>query len=171
MRVYLGSDHAGYELKQHLLGWLEDRGDEPVDCGPAVYDAQDDYPPFVLRAAARTAGDPGSLGIVIGGSGNGEAIAANKVPGVRAALAWSLDTASLGRQHNNANVISVGARMHTVAEAVSFVECFLDTPFSEDPRHIRRIDILSAYEAGHVLPVLPDDEPLAGAHPELPDQT
>jgi ribose 5-phosphate isomerase B len=169
MRVYLGSDHAGYELKAHLLKWLEDRGEEPVDCGPVAYAPQDDYPPFVLRAAARTAADPGSLGIVIGGSGNGEAIAANKVPGVRAALAWSLETAQLGREHNDANVLSIGARMHTVAEAVTFVERFLDTPFSQDPRHIRRIDMLSAYEVAHALPPLPGDAPLDGAHPELPD--
>jgi ribose 5-phosphate isomerase B len=169
VRVYLGSDHAGYELKAHLLDWLESRGDEPVDCGPSGYDPQDDYPPFVLRTAARTAADPDSLGIVIGGSGNGEAIAANKVPGVRAALAWSLETATLAREHNDANVISVGARMHTTAEAVAFVERFLTTPFSNDPRHIRRIGMLSAYEVAHELPALPGDTPLDGAHPELPD--
>jgi ribose 5-phosphate isomerase B len=169
VRVYLGSDHAGYELKDHLLRWLEERGDEPVDCGPTGYDPDDDYPPFVLRAAARTAADPGSLGIVIGGSGNGEAIAANKVPGVRAALAWSLETAGLGREHNDANVISVGARMHTVAEAVSFVERFLETPFSGGERHIRRIDMLSDYEKTHELPALPGEAVLDGAHPELPD--
>jgi ribose 5-phosphate isomerase B len=169
VRVYLGSDHAGYELKDHLLRWLEERGDEPVDCGPIGYDPDDDYPPFVLRAAARTAADPDSLGIVIGGSGNGEAIAANKVPGVRCALAWSLDTAALGREHNDANVISIGARMHTVAEAVSFVERFLETPFSHGARHQRRIDMLSEYEKAHELPPLPGDTALDGAHPELPD--
>jgi len=170
VRVYLGSDHAGYELKDHLLRWLEERGDEPVDCGPAGYDPDDDYPPFVLRAAARTAADPGSLGIVIGGSGNGEAIAANKVPGVRAALAWSLETAALAREHNDANVISVGARMHTVAEAVSFVERFMETPFSGGARHARRIAMLSDYEKAHELPELPGNTVLDGAHPELPDR-
>ena len=90
--------------------------------------------------------DPGSLGIVIGGSGNGEAIAANKVDGVRCALAWSEQTATLGRQHNNANVISVGGRMHTAEEATRFVELFLETPFSEDARHQRRIGMMGAYE-------------------------
>jgi len=99
VRVYLGSDHAGYELKDHLLRWLEERGDEPVDCGPAGYDPTMTTPHLRAAAAARTAADPGSLGIVIGGSGNGEAIAANKVPGVRAALAWSLETAALAREH------------------------------------------------------------------------
>ncbi|WP_037576371.1 ribose-5-phosphate isomerase [Phaeacidiphilus oryzae] len=152
MRVYLGSDHAGYELKQHLVKWLAGNGHEPVDCGPHVYDAEDDYPPYVLRAAERTAADPESLGVVIGGSGNGEAIAANKVKGVRAALAWSEETATLGREHNNANVVSVGARMHSLAEATRFVEVFLATPFSAAERHQRRIDMLTEYETTGELP-------------------
>jgi ribose 5-phosphate isomerase B len=155
MRVHLGSDHAGFELKEHLSGWLKAQGHEVVDAGPHVYDAVDDYPPFVLRAAVGVAADPGSLGIVIGGSGNGEAIAANKVKGVRAALAWSADTATLGREHNDANVISIGARMHTLDEATGFVELFLTTPYSGEPRHTRRIDMLSAYEQTGELPPLP----------------
>ncbi|MFC1416533.1 ribose-5-phosphate isomerase [Streptacidiphilus cavernicola] len=159
MRVYLGSDHAGYELKQHLVQWLTSAGHEPVDCGPHIYDAVDDYPPFILRAAERTAADPDALGIVIGGSGNGEAIAANKVKGVRAALAWSTETAELGREHNNANVISIGARMHTLDEAAKFVEVFVGTPFSEDPRHIRRIDMISEYETTGELPPVPAHHP------------
>jgi ribose 5-phosphate isomerase B len=159
MRVYLGSDHAGYELKQQLIGWLTQAGHEPVDCGPHIYDAQDDYPPFCLRAAERTAADPGSLGIVIGGSGNGEAIAANKVKGVRAALVWSEETAALGREHNNANVISVGARMHTAQDATAFVEIFLSTPYSGDERHARRIDMLTAYETTRELPPIPANHP------------
>ncbi|WP_034088236.1 ribose-5-phosphate isomerase [Streptacidiphilus albus] len=162
MRVYLGSDHAGYELKQHLVQWLTNAGHEPVDCGPHIYDAVDDYPPFILRAAERTAADPEALGIVIGGSGNGEAIAANKVKGVRAALAWSVETAELGREHNNANVISVGARMHSLDEATKFVEVFLGTPFSEDPRHIRRIDMISEYETTGELPPVPAHHPQQG---------
>jgi len=159
MRVYLGSDHAGYELKQHLVQWLTSAGHEPVDCGPHIYDAVDDYPPFILRAAERTAADPEALGIVIGGSGNGEAIAANKVKGVRAALAWSTQTAELGREHNNANVISVGARMHSLDEATKFVEVFINTPFSQDPRHIRRIDMISEYESNGELPPVPAHHP------------
>jgi ribose 5-phosphate isomerase B len=159
MRVYLGSDHAGYELKNHLVEWLKANGHEPVDCGPHLYDAQDDYPPFCLRAAERTAADEGSLGVVIGGSGNGEQIAANKVKGVRAALAWSEQTASLGREHNDANVIAVGARMHTTDEATSFVEKFLNTPFSDEARHQRRIDMLSAYETTGDLPPIPAHHP------------
>ncbi|MDF3291231.1 ribose-5-phosphate isomerase [Streptomyces silvisoli] len=159
MRVYLGSDHAGYELKNHLVEWLKANGHDPVDCGPHIYDAQDDYPPFCLRAAERTAQDSDSLGIVIGGSGNGEAIAANKVKGVRAALAWSEETASLGREHNNANVVSIGARMHSEEEATRFVEVFLSTPFSGGERHVRRIDMLSAYELTGKLPEIPADHP------------
>ena len=159
MRVYLGSDHAGYELKNHLVEWLTVNGHRPVDCGPHIYDAVDDYPPFCLRAAERTAADPGSLGIVIGGSGNGEQIAANKVQGVRAALAWSEQTASLAREHNDANVLSVGGRMHTQDEATKFVEIFLATPYSHEERHQRRIDMLTAYETTRELPPVPAHHP------------
>jgi ribose 5-phosphate isomerase B len=159
MRVYLGSDHAGFELKQHFVKWLSEAGHEPIDCGPHIYDAADDYPPFCLRAAERTAADPEALGVVIGGSGNGEAIAANKVKGVRAALAWSLGTAKLGREHNNANVISIGGRMHSVEDATSFLEVFLNTPFSAEERHIRRIDMLTEYETTGELPPVPAHHP------------
>jgi ribose 5-phosphate isomerase B len=159
MRVYLGSDHAGFELKQHFVKWLTEAGHEPIDCGPHIYDAVDDYPPFCLRAAERTAADPEALGVVIGGSGNGEAIAANKVKGVRAALAWSLETAKLGREHNNANVISIGGRMHSVEDATAFLEAFLATPFSAEDRHIRRIDMLTEYETTGELPPIPAHHP------------
>ncbi|MFD6949782.1 ribose-5-phosphate isomerase [Nocardiopsis sp. TSRI0078] len=155
MRVYLGSDHAGYELKEHLVSWLKERGHDVVDVGPPAYDAVDDYPPFVLRAAEGVASDPGSLGIVIGGSGNGEQIAANKVRGVRAALAWSEDTARLAREHNDANVLGIGARMHSREEAAGFVETFLSTPYSDEERHTRRISMLTAYEETGELPPLP----------------
>ena len=121
-------------------------GYEVVDHGPVEYDPVDDYPPFVLRAAAAVVNDPGSLGVVIGGSGNGEQIAANKVHGVRAALAWNDDTAGLAREHNDANVVSIGARMHTPDEATRLVERFLTTPFSGDVRHARRIDMIARYE-------------------------
>lgn len=159
MRVYLASDHAGYELKNHLAVWLKDTGHEPVDCGPHLYDALDDYPPFCLRAAERTAADPGSLGVVIGGSGNGEQIAANKVKGVRAVLAWSEETATLGRTHNDANVIAVGARMHTTDEATKFVEIFLGTAFPGEGRHSRRIEMLANYESTGDLPPVPPHHP------------
>jgi ribose 5-phosphate isomerase B len=147
MRVYLGTDHAGFELKNHLVDHLAGLGHVPVDCGVDTVDPEDDYPPPCITAAARMVADPGSLCVVIGGSGNGEQIAANKVKGTRAALVWSDETARLAREHNDANVISIGARNHPEADVFRFVEIFLSTPFSAAPRHQRRIDMLSEYEA------------------------
>ena len=154
MQVFLGSDHAGFELKARLIEHLRAAGHDPVDCGAATFDPDDDYPPPCIRAAHRTVRSPGSLGVVIGGSGNGEQIAANKVPGVRAALVWSDETAQLAREHNDANVISIGARNHPDADAVRFVDLFLATAFSQGERHRRRIAMLTEYErtgaiAGH----------------------
>ncbi len=147
MRVYLGSDHAGFELKAKLVEHVNGLGHEAIDCGAHTYDDQDDYPPPCITAAARTVADPGSLCIVIGGSGNGEQIAANKVTGTRAALVWSDETATLARQHNDANVISLGARNHPDEDMLRFVEIFLATPFSGESRHVRRIAMLAEYEA------------------------
>lgn len=155
MRVHVGADHAAYELKNLLVDHVRSLGHEVVDAGPLAYDALDDYPVYVLRAAEAVVVDPGSLGIVLGGSGNGEAIAANKVAGVRAALVWNDETATLARQHNDANVMSLGARQHSFEEAARFVSLFLTTPYSADVRHQRRIDMLSAYEIDGVLPPLP----------------
>jgi ribose 5-phosphate isomerase B len=155
VRVHLGSDHAAFELKNRLVQHVRSLGHEPVDAGPAAYDAEDDYPVYVLRAAEAVVADPGSLGIVLGGSGNGEAMAANKVVGVRAALAWNDETARLARQHNDANVLSLGARQVETAEALRFVEIFLATPFSGEERHSRRLAMLAAYEETRVLPPLP----------------
>jgi ribose 5-phosphate isomerase B len=155
MRVHIGSDHAGFELKNHLVEHLTGAGHDVVDHGPAVYDAVDDYPPYCLRTAEAVVAEAGSLGIVIGGSGNGEQIAANKVKGVRAALAWSTDTAKLSREHNDANVISIGARMHSEQDATSFVELFLGTDYSGEDRHTRRIKMLDSYEETGELPPLP----------------
>jgi ribose 5-phosphate isomerase B len=152
MRVHIGSDHAGYEAKAALVAALQERGHEVVDHGPQEYDALDDYPPFCLATGAGVVADAGSLGIVLGGSGNGEQIAANKVEGVRAALVWSEEIARLAREHNDANVISVGARMHEPSEVLRFVEAFLGTPFSGDERHVRRIQQLADYERTGVLP-------------------
>ncbi|MDU0294550.1 ribose-5-phosphate isomerase [Saccharothrix longispora] len=155
MRVYLGSDHAGFELKTALAKHLSDAGHDVVDVGPAVYDAEDDYPPFCIEAATRVVAEPGSLGIVIGGSGNGEQIAANKVPGARAALAYNVETAKLAREHNDAQLMGIGARMHTTEEAFAIVEAFLATPFSGQERHARRIGILADYERTGEAPALP----------------
>lgn len=147
MRLHIAADHAGFDLKAALIEHLTAAGHDVVDHGAHEYDAQDDYPSFCFSAAEAVVAEPGSLGIVIGGSGNGEQIAANKVNGVRAALAWSLETAKLGRQHNNANVIAVGGRMHPIQESISFIEAFIAEPFSGDERHQRRIDQLADYEA------------------------
>ncbi len=155
MRVYLGSDHAGFELKARVIEHLKQSGHEPVDCGAFSYQADDDYPPFCIAAAVHTVADPGSLGIVLGGSGNGEQIAANKVPGARCALAWSVETATLARQHNNAQLIGIGARMHSLTEALAIVDAFVTTPWSKAERHQRRIDILDEYERNHQAPTVP----------------
>ena len=159
MRVHVGSDHAGFELKAELVAWLAAHGHEPIDHGASRYDAEDDYPVFCLRAAAAVVADQQdgveSLGIVIGGSGNGEQISANKVAGVRAALVWSAEVARLARQHNDANVAAIGARMHSAEEALEFVRTFLETPFSGDERHVRRIAMLAGYERTGQLPPTP----------------
>ena len=154
MRVHLGSDHAGFALKAAVATRLRELGHEPVDHGPHVLDPEDDYPPYCLRAAHGAVSEPGSLGIVIGGSGNGEAIAANKVEGVRCALAHSHETARLGREHNVANVMSLGARMLTESDALAFTELFITTPFSGNPRHARRIAQLADYERTSKFPDL-----------------
>jgi ribose 5-phosphate isomerase B len=155
MRVYLGADHAGYELKVHLVNYLAKQGYEVVDVGPREFDPDDDYPAFCLHAGAGVVGDPGSLGVVIGGSGNGEQIAANKVAGIRAALAWNLEVAQLAREHNDANVVAIGARQHTLDEATAMVEAFLTTEFSGNERHARRIAQVGEYEKTGELPALP----------------
>lgn len=147
MRLHIATDHAGFEFKEELLAHLTAAGHDVIDHGAYEYDALDDYPSFCFAAAEAVVADTGSLGIVIGGSGNGEQISANKVPGVRAALGYTPEIAALTRQHNNANVLGIGARMHTVEDAFAIVDAFVAEPFSGDPRHQRRIDQLSAYEA------------------------
>ena len=158
MRVYLGSDHAGFELKARIIEWLASAGHEPVDCGPSSYVPDDDYPVYVMRAAEGVAGDQGSLGIVNGGSGNGEQIAANKIPCIRAALAWTDETAQLARLHNDANVLSLGARMYEIDEAVRFAKVFVSTAFSGEPRHARRLAMIAGFEKTGELPPEPVQE-------------
>ena len=142
-------------LKGRLIEWLKQAGHDPVDCGPDAERDDDDYPPYVMRAANQAVNDPSSLGIVIGGSGNGEAMAANKIRGVRAAIAWSEETAQLARLHNNANVLSLGARMYSIDDAVSFTKVFVETEFSGAVRHARRLAEVADYEATGELPPLP----------------
>jgi ribose 5-phosphate isomerase B len=133
---------------------LKKSGHEVVDHGPFTYEALDDYPTFCLRAAEGVAKNSGSLGIVLGGSGNGEQISANKVAGIRAALAYNSEIAALSRQHNNANVLSIGERMNSEAEALAIVDAFLATPYSGEDRHTRRIEMISEYEVSRKLPPL-----------------
>ena len=146
MRVHLGSDHAGHDLRAQLIAVLGREGFETVDHGPQHYDPDDDYPAYCIATAAAVVADPGSRGVVIGGSGNGEAIAANKVDGVRCAVAWSEESARLGREHNDANVLSLSARLYPAERGEAILLTFLATPFSKDERHVRRIGQLTAYE-------------------------
>ena len=146
MKIHIGSDHAGLELKSALVQYLESQAHTVTDHGPHEYDALDDYPDFCIPAAIATVKDAGSLGIVLGGSGNGEQIAANKVKGVRAALAWSVETAKLAKEHNNANVVGIGGRMHSIDECKAIIDAFIKTPFTNDERHIRRINKISTFE-------------------------
>lgn len=150
MRVHIATDHAGLELSQYLIENLAAAGYEMIDHGPQAYDALDDYPSFCLNAAIAVAADRQSgtdaLGIVLGGSGNGEQIAANKVTGIRAALAWNTETAQLAREHNNAQVVAVGGRQHEPAEALEIVTAFLTAQWSDEERHARRINQIAEYE-------------------------
>jgi ribose 5-phosphate isomerase B len=160
MRIHIATDHAGLEFSKDLQKHLADAGHEVVDHGPKSFDPVDDYPSFCISAARAVVRDQAAgietLGIVFGGSGNGEQMAANKVLGARAALVWSVPTAELARQHNDANLISIGARQHTVEEAILYIDTFIATPFSGEERHVRRIAQLAEYEqtgaiAGHEI--------------------
>ena len=146
MRIHIGSDHAGLELKAELIKHLSSNGHDVTDHGPHEYDALDDYPDFCIPAAEAVAKDPSALGIVLGGSGNGEQIAANKVKGIRAALAWSVETAKLAKEHNNANVIAVGGRMHEISLVKEIIDAYISEPFSNDKRHVRRIKKIADFE-------------------------
>ena len=156
MKIHLGCDHAGLELKEKVAQHLKSKGHEVIDHGAKTYDALDDYPVFCFLAAKGAAQDQNSLAIVMGGSGNGEQIAANKIKGVRAALAWSVETAKLAREHNNANVMGIGGRMHTESESLAIVDAFINTNFSNDERHMRRINQIREYENGGKMPPMPN---------------
>lgn len=158
MRIHIGTDHAGLEFSTQLQHHLAAQGHDLVDHGPLDYESLDDYPAFCIRAAQGVMRDQAAgietLGVVFGGSGNGEQISANKVRGIRAALVWSIATAELAREHNDANVIAIGARQHTFDEAASFIDRFIATPFSNEERHVRRIAEIAAFEVDGTL--LPD---------------
>jgi ribose 5-phosphate isomerase B len=157
MRIHIATDHAGLDFSTRLQEHLRSSGHEVTDHGPVEYDALDDYPAFCIRAAQAVVADQSAgthaVGIVFGGSGNGEQIAANKVQGIRAALVWNISTAQLAREHNDANVISIGARQHTFDEVTSFIDTFIATPFSNEERHSRRIAQIADFERdGSLLP-------------------
>ena len=150
VRIHLATDHAGLDFSTDLQRHLAGKGHQVVDHGPTAYDPLDDYPSFCINAAKAVVADHeagvDALGVVFGGSGNGEQMAANKVHGARAALVWNLATAELAREHNDANVISIGARQHTLEEAIGFIDRFIATPFSGDERHVRRVAQLDEFE-------------------------
>jgi ribose 5-phosphate isomerase B len=149
MKVYLGSDHAGYELKEKLKVYLSELGHEVEDGGPFSFIKTDDYPDFIKPVAEAVAGEKGSFGVILGYSGQGEAMCANRVPGARAAVFYgevmpeggtdSFEMIKLTREHNDANILSLGAHFITLDQAKFATELFLSTKFSGDERHVRRI--------------------------------
>jgi len=173
MRIHIATDHAGLDFSQDLQSHLRSAGHEVIDHGPASYEPLDDYPSFCINAALAVVRDLAAgfecLGVVFGGSGNGEQISANKVAGARAALVWNESTAVLARQHNDANIISIGARQHSLEEAKHFIDTFIAEPFSAEERHARRIAQIKEYEssgliAGHeISPAATSADSLGGA--------
>jgi ribose 5-phosphate isomerase B len=156
MRIHIATDHAGLDLSHFLIEQLGNDGHEVFDHGPQSYDPLDDYPSFCINAALAVIRDEqagiDALGIVLGGSGNGEQMAANKVHGIRAALVWNESTSKLAREHNNANVVAVGARQHSNDEVLQLIRWFVAEPFSHDERHVRRIGKIAIYEqTGEIL--------------------
>ena len=143
MKIHLATDHAGLELKNSIKDYLIDKGNEVIDHGAYEYDALDDYPDFIFPCARAVASDPLSRGIILGGSGQGEAMAANRVKGVRAAVFYNgpIEIVKLSREHNNANVLSIGARFMSEDEIRSILKVWLNEPFGGG-RHQRRIDKL-----------------------------
>lgn len=144
--VYLGADHGGYQLKEELKVWLAENNIPGEDMGAHSFDPEDDYPDFIIPVAKKIASDPQSLGIIIGRSGNGEVIAANKVKGIRAALCLDEAMARKAREHNNANILSLGADYISQDEAKKIVKVFISASFSNEERHIRRIEKIKAIE-------------------------
>ena len=159
MRIHVATDHAGLDFSKTVIRHLSDAGHDVTDHGPTSYEPLDDYPSFCIAAARAVVRDQQAgheaLGVVFGGSGNGEQMAANKVDGIRAALAYDPELARLAREHNDARVVSLGARMHSLEEGREIVRIFLGTPFSGEERHQRRIDMMTTYEEDGTLPERP----------------
>jgi ribose 5-phosphate isomerase B len=166
MRIYIGADHAGFELKYQIIVHLHSMGHELIDCGAYFYDPEDPYPPFCIDTARRVVSDSGSLGFVLGRSANGEQMSANKVPGARCGVGWSIETAQLARSVNDAHLLSIGAGMHTTEQALAIVDAFVDTPWRGEPRNQRRIDLLTEFEHTGIPPLVPGRQcpPRRGSH-------
>ncbi len=146
MKIYLATDHAAFELKEYVKKGLTEGGYTVEDCGALTFDPNDDYPDLIQIAARKVASDEGSFGAVFGKSGTGEAIVANKIKGVRAVIAFNEQNVKLAREHNNANIISIGSDFVSNEEAISFIRLFVNTQFSSDERHHRRVDKISQLE-------------------------
>lgn len=148
MKVYLGSDHRGFDLKEGIKSYLLSKGYDVEDCGNTVLDPADDYPDFVSKAAEKVAADQNSMGIVFGRSGAGECIMANKIKNIRAGVGFNPENVKLLRSHNNANVLSLGSQFVDLETAKNFVEIFLNSDFPNEERHVRRINKISVIENG-----------------------
>jgi len=146
MKIYLGADHAGFELKEQIKSFLKEKEYEVEDCGAFSFDKNDDYPDFIAKAAKKVASDKDSKGIVLGKSGAGECIVANKIKGIRAVLGFSKENVKLAREHNDANVLSLGSEFVNEELAKELVKIFLETPFSNEERHKRRIEKIKQVE-------------------------
>lgn len=147
MKIYLGTDHAGFEFKENVKNFLTKEGYEIEDCGAFTFDKDDDYPDFIAKAAKKTAENPSSFGIVFGKSGAGECIVANKIKGIRAILGFTKENVILARVHNDANILSLGSEFVSNDQACELIKLFLETPFSNEERHIRRINKIKEIES------------------------
>jgi ribose 5-phosphate isomerase B len=147
MKIYIASDHGGYELKKELVNYLQKKGYTIEDMGNKKEDPQDDYPDFILPLAEKVAKEMGATGIILGRSGNGEAIAANKVKGIKAAVCLNVKMAKMAREHNDANILSLGADYVDLKTAKAIVDTFLETFFSKEEKHKRRVNKITSYES------------------------
>lgn len=146
MKIFIAADHAGFELKEQIKSYLQEKGYELEDCGAFILDKTDDYPDFIAKAAMGVAKDPNFKGIVFGKSGAGECIVANKIRGIRAVLGVNKENVTLSRTHNDANILSLGAILVNAETAKELVNIFLETPFVGEPRHVRRINKIRKIE-------------------------
>lgn len=146
MKIYLGTDHAGFEFKEKIKDYLTEKQYEVIDCGAYTFNKDDDYPDFISKVGENVGENPDSYGIVLGKSGAGECMVANKHQGVRAFLAVNEKNVRLAREHNDANVISLGSEIISLPEAEKLIQIFLKTPFSAEKRHVRRINKIKEIE-------------------------